>query len=171
MRFSGQKLWNWSPTLARGPNGGLQHLSAPIAAYRQSRIACSSLVTVTGSSRFVIRDDQLEQLSAPARARFVNELRPWVAEQWPDRVNALGEAGLLPWLADVVAASIRHGMSAERDVSAFVALRCMFGDGFEQLAWAAPVLNDATLAGSTKADMLYQRGAAMRALAPPPAAE
>jgi hypothetical protein len=89
-----------------------------------------------------IRKEQREAFEARALELFPPRLRAFLAAQFPDRRRELeGGAGLERVEARVGDARER-GFRGERDITLFVALGFVLGEGFASEPWAAQILRD-----------------------------
>jgi len=107
----------------------------------------------------VIRDEQMCALKAHMSEQFENRMVRHVREFFPEDFNALGE--------DKVRMEIRYGIdransyeiTLEYDVCGYINLMFALGRDYDvdpSLRWAAQILNNAKLSGSSKLDRLYE---------------
>ena len=91
---------------------------------------------------FVILESQQAAFRASGLAELREVLVAHVRECFPGRCAALGAAALPGHVEDGMRRAAAHGLTLERDISAYVELMVVFGTDFEhdlRFPWARPL--------------------------------
>jgi hypothetical protein len=108
----------------------------------------------------VIRQAQLDALTADRRRRFTDEMALRAAMRHPDALTEFGHAELHARVRQAVERSLACGIDGERDVATFVDLALELGPLLEaelRREWAVDMLGRAGLSGSLKMRHLLER--------------
>ncbi len=112
-----------------------------------------------------IRSQQMQALSEYMQANFEDRLIRHISEDFPEEFKKMGgseenDAPVREFVKKGCSKATSYGISTERDISRFIDLMLRFGEGFETLdsmEWTVPILNDETLIGRGKIDLIYQQ--------------
>jgi hypothetical protein len=108
-----------------------------------------------------IRQEQMDGLSMYMAESFRERMVARLAARFPKQYAVMKQPGALSLIDQGTRKCAAHGISAERDVAAFVELMAEFGPEFEmhrdRVAWAPALLKNPKLSGPAKVDVLYVR--------------
>jgi hypothetical protein len=93
----------------------------------------------------VVRDVQLQVLSAPARLQFEAEMLAYLRRCYPTDDELLGESGLRSVIRDGQREALSHKFTQPADVRSFITVRLVLGSHFARdplLPWAARILHE-----------------------------
>jgi hypothetical protein len=96
-----------------------------------------------------IRKEQREVFEARAMEIFPPRLRAFLTTQFPERRPDLEGGAGLERVEAAVGAARERGFTGERDVTLFVTLGFVLGEGFASEPWAARILLDENLSNPT----------------------
>lgn len=107
----------------------------------------------------VIRDEQMSALKAYMAEQFENRMVRHVRESFPDNFMSLGEDKIRNEIRYGIDRANHYDITLEYDVCGYINLMFAFGRDYDvdpSLHWAAMILNNADLSGSSKLDRLYE---------------
>jgi hypothetical protein len=107
-----------------------------------------------------IRKEQMAAFSAYMLRGFIERAHEHIAKAFPKDYARLKEAGTRELIQKGIDKGTRHGIDAERPVSALIDLMVEFGADFEaqpDRPWAMKILNHPTLSGQSKMESLCRR--------------
>lgn len=120
----------------------------------------------------VIRKAQMDTLEADARRRFLQRTLVRLRTELAAQTAKLSDLQLRGRVESAWKRAKPYGISAERDVTAFIDLDVLLGDRFEaepKHTWIRQLLLDASLPPNAKLQLIYTRLAAQEAAATAPA--
>lgn len=105
----------------------------------------------------VIRPKQMSDLADDAQSRADRELAAYARRRFPTRFADTEEEVLLKIVNEVRKNAAAEGFEREDHVSTFLDLTVMYGSGFPQSDWAAPILTNESLDPEAKMLSLTHR--------------
>jgi hypothetical protein len=106
---------------------------------------------------FKICLEQLEQLGEESRSRFVRHLADYLAENFPEYVEAMSRLELHAWIDAAVRKAEGYGVTTEPECAQCVLLFLPLGiDADERFEWAGETLRDPELAAIGKVRKLAE---------------
>jgi hypothetical protein len=108
----------------------------------------------------IIRKEQDEALREEARHSYECRVFAHLQRVWPRKVEEVGEPASREWIRSGMAKAETYGVETEYDVCRYVDLMFALGPAFDTdpaYPWAARILRDEDLDGTTKMDRLYER--------------
>ena len=104
-----------------------------------------------------IRADQLKALSLPLETQANQRLTRYARQRFPVEFQPISESALLTFAESIRARAMQFGIEHERDVATFFDLAVMYGQEFDEAAWAADILTCDALHGPDKMVLLRHR--------------
>ena len=103
-----------------------------------------------------ITQQQMQMFEEVQLQRFEDEVMAGLRQSFGEMIatHRLDDAGLRAIVGEATRRAATYGIVGESDVTRFVEFVFEYGGGFEQLAWAAPVLRSLELTGDEKVDRL-----------------
>jgi hypothetical protein len=108
----------------------------------------------------IIRKAQMKVFEEQSRKRFENLMAEHLAEEYPEKVEEMGEEGTKKLIARGIDDAGRYGIDAERDVARYIELMVEIEPAWpntRRMAWADGLLKDAQLTGHAKMELISQR--------------
>lgn len=104
----------------------------------------------------IIRSEQMVSFEAAQWRRFEDEVIARLRESFGPTLQQRGldDSRLRLTIREVVKRAKKYGVLTEYDVTRFIEYEFEYGEGFDSLPWAAPVLVAASLTGDEKMDRL-----------------
>ena len=102
-----------------------------------------------------IRPDQMEVLSAVMRSGFEQRMLTHLRHRFPAPTNGRSDEQILVFIRYGIDRSAAYGITLDQDVARYLEYMMMYGARFDadpRYAWAARILQDADLSGTTKMD-------------------
>ena len=106
----------------------------------------------------IVTKSQLDAISAEFRERFIRTVVGHVRQHFPDRVAALGDAGLRATIETGIARAERLGLVAEQDVAGVIHFSFESAIDFDirpEYAWAMTALARTDLEPTERVDLLF----------------
>ncbi|MGV7223477.1 MAG: hypothetical protein ACQ9MH_18350 [Nitrospinales bacterium] len=107
----------------------------------------------------VIRDEQMRALQAYMSKQFENRMVLHVKEFFPEDFMSIGEDKVRTEIKYGIERASSYKITLEYDVCGYINLMFAFGTDYDvdsSLPWAAKILNNEELSGSSKLDRLYE---------------
>jgi hypothetical protein len=103
----------------------------------------------------IIRDGQMDALSAECRTNFENAMVQHVTETWPAMAAELGRERLQAIVHDGIERAKAYGITGERNASRFIDVLFQLSPTFDtSLGWAYRILTDQVLSATEKMDRI-----------------
>lgn len=104
-----------------------------------------------------IRSEQIQAFVPVLRQRANEQLAAYARRRFPDLFAESDDEKLMTLAEEVRAAAEAYGFEQDDHVATFLDLWVMYGSGFPQSPWAAPILLNAYLWPDEKIGRLRQR--------------
>jgi hypothetical protein len=101
-----------------------------------------------------IRTQQIQILEEARRRRFVDEMAAHLSRCFAGKRAVADPDRLRATIGEGVEAAQKYGIVSRDDLRRYLEFRTEYGPDFEQLPWAARILNDPTLSGSGKVEQI-----------------
>ncbi len=102
-----------------------------------------------------LRDQQVQALQQSALERYITEVCNRIRARHPVAVGGLDDDTLHASVRDQLDRARGFDITGRHDIEVFIDFTCVYGASFpEGQEWAAPILNDPGLDGSTKVTRL-----------------
>jgi hypothetical protein len=110
-----------------------------------------------------IRDEQMSIFRAQARTAFETKMVRHISRCYPDEYAGLtrqgGDDRVRQFIRSAILRGARYGITTERALAGLIDLEVCYGPEFEsrtEMEWAREILEDDSLEGPTKIDMLFE---------------
>ena len=107
----------------------------------------------------IIRKEQMEALSAHARAKFISVMRRHLEGAFPERCAEFGEERVRALIESGMTKAEGFGLVAEQDVAGLIHFMFESHPEFDrrpEFGWAVEVLRDTSVEPTERVDRLYR---------------
>jgi hypothetical protein len=102
------------------------------------------------------RKSQVDEIAAPRKARFVEEMRPILRERHPELTGLMTEEDLISVIEHGMRAAHGYGIKTVADTERYIHLMFLAGFDFDtSLPWARHILTRPDFTGDMRIDLLY----------------
>lgn len=108
----------------------------------------------------IIRQDQMNVLSAYMRRSFKDRMVEQLTYKWPEKFEVLTESGARQLIQRGVELAAGHGIDRELDIATYIHWMMDYSPEFEttqEMAWTKATLDNQELAGSAKIKSIQRR--------------